>query len=235
MRNLKFNSIVLCLIFLSNLNAQNCSVENCIQATFETTHVNWWKVSNAIDGIEIDDSFFLVEGKMGDSSFTNFNGSVSVLKTSKMNVLMELDELVVYILPAEQQTPGKNVKSKNSGQQLQIDMGEHVYLLDSFAQDVYITDYNDGKMKVKINRQSCSIEWIEVIMAETEQTEDKGFLFDRAVTRTIRYMLISSEKNPVKVTAFIAQNTLIEMNGEKAIAKSGYNGFEINNLLIEEN
>lgn len=226
---------VLFFALFFKINAQSCSVKECIKLTFESQHTNWWKITNSIDGRILNDSFSYIESKIGDTLFNNFNGNVSVFMTTKHTLITEFEDRSIYYIKKE--TPVG--KQKYSSSNLDIDSlakyfaFEEDNILDSISENTYQGSINGFVIRIKIKPDLCLVESIEMTSEEIEDGTDKnGFYATHKVLRTITYVLLENENSPQLIRHFISENTLVDIQQNSTKIKSAYKsyGFTLENL-----
>lgn len=230
------NFLVFVLVAFTRLvNAQNCNVKQCVQMTFDVDHINWWKISNSVDGKFVNDSFSFVEAAIGDTSFNNFNGGVSVFISPKLTLITELEDRSIYVI-------SKSVRSaatKRQSSAIKLDSIAGYFMLDqsididSIGPNTYQMLYNGNLVRLRIRPEICLIESIEMLLQETQEGSDNnGFYSEKNVIRSVVYTLQNSEHLGARIKGFIEDNTYVEVQNNTSRIKEAYRkyGFTIENL-----
>ncbi len=223
------------IIFLFNLSikaqTKECLLESCINNTFNNSHLNKWSISNNTNNTIESDTFILIEAKSGDTAFTELEGIVSIIFTKKYSIIAEHEEKNMYILPYK--SKGDNVKINN---QLPDSISKYfnndneVYM-DSIAGSVYRNSTENEVFTIKINKNNCLIDWIEITTNEIEDSEDEnGFINEVIVKRTIRYQLISNTNNKTTISKLITPQKYITIKNKTTTLNPNFRNYELSDL-----
>jgi hypothetical protein len=215
------------------VSSQNCQIESALEQTFGKTHLNKWKIINKLNEEVQMDSFFLIEGKIGDSTYSNINNDVTVFSVSNYSILTEMNEGNIYLLPKIDAKKSKSSKLNLPDSISSLFESVHVFVLDSIDQGVYTTEYNGGIMKVKINVSNCMVQWLELTFVEEQIEGQDGFVFNKPIINTIRYELQSYESFPKRIHQYMDLNLSIGNVNNTWNLKPGFQDFQIINLIEE--
>lgn len=208
--------------------------EECINRSFQGNHINKWRIINTIESTNVSDSFTLLEGRIGDTSYSEIENIVSLILTRNLTLIAEHDEKAIYLLP--NRNNGKAVKLNTF---LPDSMNSYIipksdYLLDSIGKNIYTTFVDGEALTIGIDPKLGIVEFIELDQSEIEETEDNnGFVTSRIVKRKIRYTLIYNSLSIVEIGKVISFNRFVKKINEE-IKPTGYYGlYELYDFINE--